>query len=194
MAVFGTAAVVWLMQFDGGGSITYRTMLAWMVSAALTGWALLIGEVIPLRLPERYFDHRSNEIRLYRKLKVPTFGRFLRWAPCSFIIGGGEAAISDPTSIKQINQLTRRAEFLHLLALVLCLVPLGYWMWKGWWWGASWLAVFNVFFNAYPIMLQRYNRFRLSRLFQEAGEAGWALEEFVTAREKPQNSELEEKR
>ena len=32
---------------------------------------------------------------------------------------------------------------------------------------AVWLAVFNIVFNAYPVMLQRYNRLRLQRLRHE---------------------------
>jgi hypothetical protein len=33
-------------------------------------------------------------------------------------------------------------------------------LWLRWFDAAAWLMLFNIFFNGYPVMLQRYNRLR----------------------------------
>ena len=39
---------------------------------------------------------------------------------------------------------------------------------RGWWTAAGWTLPFDVLFNGYPVMLQRYNRALLSRRFDPA--------------------------
>jgi glycosyl-4,4'-diaponeurosporenoate acyltransferase len=41
-----------------------------------------------------------------------------------------------------------------------------------WFDAASWLMLFNVLFNGYPIMLQRYNRLRLEPLLKAGRPPG----------------------
>ena len=43
-----------------------------------------------------------------------------------------------------------------------------------WFDAAGWLMLFNVLFNGYPVMLQRYNRMRLDPL-QRAGRGSATL-------------------
>ena len=62
----------------------------------------------------------------------------------------------------------RQAELNHALTLVAVTV-LAVESAIGWVWDyAFWLMVFNMIFNVYPIMLQRYNRVRLEPIANRA--------------------------
>ncbi len=179
MAIIGTAVIAVHWAFAERGTFYFQPILAGLLSVSLTGWVLLIGEAIPLLPPRRYYSCAGSEVQLYRRLGVPLFGRILSKGPCQFLIGRTMDASWDLKSLENVDRFTRKAEFLHLAALMVLLVPTTYWTLHGWWWGVFWLTFFNVLFNAYPIMLQRYNRVRLRRLFQNVKECGFALEGFM---------------
>jgi hypothetical protein len=71
-----------------------------------------------------------------------------------------------PASITILEHETRSAEaghgifFLPMLGLTL------YTLARGWWDAASWLTLFNLIFNAYPVLLQHYSCIRLSCIIE----------------------------
>jgi hypothetical protein len=46
----------------------------------------------------------------------------------------------------------------------------GYALLQGWWDTFGWLLLFNILINAYPVMLQRYNRAKLQPLLEKANQ------------------------
>ena len=59
----------------------------------------------------------------------------------------------------------REPETAHVWLFVMMLAVVIHALVRGWWAAAGWTMLFNVVLNAYPVMLQRYNRrWLLSRL------------------------------
>lgn len=58
----------------------------------------------------------------------------------------------------------RTAEADHVVMFLVTLLPIGHALVRGWWDAAAWTLLFDVLINAYPVMLQRYNRGRLVSL------------------------------
>ena len=79
------------------------------------------------------------------------------------------------SDIDKLEETMRYAETNHILtfAVVLCLVAyeLGFSRLDR----ALWLMTFNILYNVYPIMLQWYNRVRISSLVERVKriEQGW---------------------
>jgi len=64
----------------------------------------------------------------------------------------------------------RKAETGHLLVFFLMLLFAGYAWLNGWLAAVVWMSLFNIPFNVYPIMLQRYNRIKLQELVHQYGQ------------------------
>lgn len=60
------------------------------------------------------------------------------------------------------------SEASHLLIFLIIMMTVVYAAVKGWWDLAAWLMAFNILINVYPIMLQRYNRARLTPILERA--------------------------
>lgn len=128
-------------------------------------------------LLDRYFRPGDSEPILYRRLGVRCFKRYLptggdiyaermKWHPILDRTGGLAAALL------RVERRTRLAESAHLLAFIFFatvsvvglvaggrIVPI------------ILISTFNVGFNIYPIMVQRYNRHRILRLLQRLNDA-----------------------
>lgn len=61
----------------------------------------------------------------------------------------------------------RNAETMHVLIFLLMFLFVGYALFQGWLDAVGWSLFFNLLLNAYPVMLQRYNRIRLQKLIQQ---------------------------
>jgi hypothetical protein len=73
----------------------------------------------------------------------------------------------------QVQVRMREAEAVHGLLFVASLGVVVNAALRGWWDTAGWTLLFNVLVNAYPAMLQRYNRALLLRRFgQDVGVSG----------------------
>jgi hypothetical protein len=57
----------------------------------------------------------------------------------------------------------RKAETGHVVIFLIMLLLASYPVFRGWLDAAGWMILFNILINGYPIMLQRYNRFKLIR-------------------------------
>ena len=70
-----------------------------------------------------------------------------------------------PANLAVLDQRMQQAEAIHEILLVVTLAVAAGAAVRGWWAAAGWLLLFNVLFNGYPAMLQRYNRALLARRF-----------------------------
>jgi hypothetical protein len=66
----------------------------------------------------------------------------------------------------------RDAEASHFILLVATLGVVAHAVARGWWGAAVWTLLFDVLLNGYPVMLQRYNRALLGRLYSLSSTAG----------------------
>ena len=66
----------------------------------------------------------------------------------------------------------RAAETNHVIMLLCGVIVMAHAVVRGWWDAAAWTLLFNILINAYPVMLQRYNRGRLASLATRGGNAG----------------------
>lgn len=131
------------------------------LAAFLTNWFislffLWVCKFIPFSLSARYYEFLKIErdrqlyVRLGVKAAQPTI-KFLGLIKFS----------GDRSDLNELVQHMRNAELNHMLTLaVVCLLALASVV-SSFREYAFWLIVFNVLFNVYPIMLQRYNRLRL---------------------------------
>ncbi|HXU03235.1 MAG TPA: hypothetical protein VN903_19850, partial [Polyangia bacterium] len=65
----------------------------------------------------------------------------------------------------------RNAETNHVIMFLIVVLVIAHALARGWWDAAAWTLVFNVLINAYPVMLQRYNRGRLADRYSSAARS-----------------------
>ena len=123
--------------------------------------------LLPLALPAAYFRcwEGGRGVRLYEAVGVPLFRRFAtngdlvnRWARRG---DPGYRFVRGRAGVRALLAGTREGERSHLVLLVVGLVTALYAARIGWHGWATWLSVGNLVFNAYPVLLQRYNRCRV---------------------------------
>ena len=120
-----------------------------------------------LTLPHSYYRWFAFERRgrVYRWLGVRAFKRILLRTR----LAGLNPSIrysGDRNSLGVLESRMRQAEAAHVLVLVVVAAATGIAVFRGWWALTVWLSGFNGLMNGYPIMLQRYNRGRLSEVIE----------------------------
>jgi len=158
------AAILFLF----GQEVGIRSVLfAFFSNFFLMLWVHWLFRLVKPSLTSPYFEPKSFERGgwSYRSLGVVAFGKILKalkWDKT------GRRAQFDgsPASIVMLENETRSAEAGHGIIFLLMLGLALYVLARGWWDAAGWLTLFNFIFNAYPVMLQRYNRIRLVRIMQ----------------------------
>lgn len=152
-------------------------LTAWMVVAAnvvgWVGWMLLVGWAAH-RAPLRRFDHdtwltrprsverdgRWYEARLHIvrwKDWLPEGGGFYRGGFAKRTVAGGDVDV-----MRRFVAETRRAEYAHWLMMAATPV---FFLWNAWW-GDVLNVVFALTVNLPCLMVQRYNRARLTRVIR----------------------------
>ncbi len=146
-------------------------VFAFAVNWIVMTWVVILGGVLrfTLPLPPWYYHIRSFEAngRLYEVFGVRVFKLLLIRSPLALLNPtirhtGGRNALFD------LERKMRDAEAGHLFIFIMMILIVLYTALKGWWSFAAWLMLFNILFNVYPIMLQRYNRARLTPLLERA--------------------------
>ena len=170
LALSGVTGAAWLV----GRVFGYRGLpFALTVHVLLMRWALYLLRVVPARPPDRWFQVRPWEARLYRSLGVLRYMRLLRWVGWEAFRRKAQGFDGRRASLTVFERATREAEFSHLLlagigtVLVLGAAARRTGKTTGWLLGA------NLFFHVYPVLLQRTMRARLERLLpgRDAGSA-----------------------
>ncbi len=132
---------------------------AFWVNVFLMVWAVLIRAGALLRLPPGYFAVSSRELRLHRLLGVPAARKLFRRLPTNAAL-----KLRGRRDLARLERETRSAETGHLLVFA---AVTGFAFWAGLRYGlrvALPYAVFNLFLNGYPVLVQRHNRARIWRI------------------------------
>jgi hypothetical protein len=146
-----------------------RSSAAWLLvpplalafNFAVSGWIVLLSKVLRIRPPTPDCGISSGERRLYEALGVRVFKRFLRSGWYGSIWGPALGKSAKAASLEVLAADMRSAEIAHAIAFALvCLFSL-FVLTTGRWSAAFWLVLCNILINAYPVMLQRYNRHRI---------------------------------
>ncbi len=153
----------------GARSAWFALVVVWLPLA----WFALLGRVLVLRrpvlrLPAHVHALRAVERdgRVYELLGVRVAKWLLRRGPLA--VGAPDLhlpAEPTPANLAVLDERMRQAEALHEILLVVTMAVAVNAAVRGWWAAAGWAVLFNVVFNGYPAMLQRYNRARLARRF-----------------------------
>lgn len=126
-----------------------------------------VSHVTPIRLPERFHRLRPFEIdgALYERLGVRTVKRLLRRGPATWFNPGLRMpAHRNAESLARLDAAMRNAEATHAVLFVATLPAVMHALARRRWAAAMWTLGFDIAINAYPVVLQRYNRARLTTI------------------------------
>jgi hypothetical protein len=157
LTVTFAVAIVW-----GARAYGRSIVFAFGVNWVLMMWAIMFASnVVPLRLPARYYAARSFEKagRVYDLLGVRWYRRALRpvlWSATPALLRSESAARE--TMIER----TKDAETGHLFIFLVITGITAWALASGWWDAAGWLLLFNLLHNGYPVLSMRQLRTRLN--------------------------------
>ncbi len=167
------ASYVYIYFIDLGKDLGFQSVkfIVWAWFAAL-GWLVVTLKMLDIKGDwlDKYYLPKSFEmngklyagsgVRLYKKFMFngDIYNRILRkFKPAHRII-------SNRSSLVVWEKESRAKEFGHLIHFIMGLIALIYALTEGYYQAAIYLAILNILFNLYPIMLQRYNRARIYRI------------------------------
>jgi hypothetical protein len=163
------ALMAWSLRVFGARSAWFTLAVVWLP----LGWFALLGRILALRrpvlrLPARVHALRAVERdgRVYELAGVRAAKWLLRRGPLA--VGAPDLhlpAQRTPANLTVLDQRMQQAEAIHEILLVVTLAVAVNAAARGWWDAAGWTLLFNIVFNAYPAMLQRYNRALLAQRF-----------------------------
>lgn len=163
------ALMAWALRVFGARSVWFALVVVWLP----LGWFALLGRILALRRPVLRLPARVHALRaverdghVYELLGVRVAKRLLRRGPLA--VGAPDLhlpAEPTPASLAVLDERMQQAEAIHEMLLVATLAVAVNAAARGWWDAAGWILLFNVLFNVYPAMLQRYNRALLARRF-----------------------------
>src|SRR5512142_2404632 len=163
------ALLAWSLRVFGARSVWFALVVVWLPLA----WFALLGRILALRrpvlrLPAHVHALRAAEAdgRVHELLGVRVAKRLLRRGPLA--AGAPDLhlpAKTTPANLAVLDERMRQAEAIHEILLVVTLAVAVNAAVRGWWAAAGWTVLFNIVFNGYPAMLQRYNRARLAQRF-----------------------------
>jgi len=158
--------MAWSLDSFGFRSPLAALLVNWLAMS----WIALVGQVIHLSFPSTYHDVRPFERtgQLYERVGIRLFKKLVRRGPLTILSPTlrfpKEKTVS---ALRNLENEMRKAETGHVLIFVLMLLFVGYALWNGWLDAVGWMLLFNILFNGYPIMLQRYNRIKLQDLIRQ---------------------------
>jgi len=162
--------IVWSLYAFGFRSPIFALLANWLAMS----WVAIASQAVYLPFPSKYYDIKPFERtgRVYERLGIRLFKK---------VVGRGPLTIFSPTlrfpkgkigsALRYLEHEMRKAETGHMFIFMLMLLATGYALVMAWFDAAGWILAFNVVFNGYPVMLQRYNRIRLGALIQRQGKA-----------------------
>jgi hypothetical protein len=156
-----TAAFVWFVHETGCWNWASAFCISWFVLA----WVATLYLLTHFRFPEWYYRPANFEKsgRVYELSGVRLFRKLVRRGPLHILAPAMEYT-GQRAYLPSLEQETRIAESIHLIAFFATLLLIVFAMIKGRLGSAGWLLLFNVLLNVYPMALQRYNRIHLKKL------------------------------
>ncbi len=166
VVITGAAAalIVWTVI-----SFSFRSpMFAFLANWLVMSWIALMGQLVTFpHFTSKYYEIKPFEQsgRLYERLGVRLFKKIVRRGPLTVF----SPILRFPTektaaALEHLAHEMRKAEMSHTVIFLVILLPAGYVILRGLFDAAIWILFFNVLFNGYPVMLQRYNRIKLEEL------------------------------
>ena len=165
-----TLTVVWLMTWSVDAFGFTSPITAIIVNWFVMAWMAMVALSIRLPLPSRYYDIKAceNGGRIYEHLGVRFFKKLVRRGPLSIFSRTVRLPKDDTTAaLRQLDQKMRRAEAIYVFSFLAIWPFICYSALRKWSDAVGWLLLFNLMLNAYPIMLQRYNRIWLHELLAQ---------------------------
>jgi hypothetical protein len=155
------ALIVWTFVSFEFRSLIFAFLINWLIMS----WAAIMGQFVTFpSFPADYYEIKPFEQsgRVYEWLGVPFFKKIVHRGPFSVFSPTLRfpAQRTEP-ALRTLERDMRKAETSHLVIFFIILLLVGYALIKGWPDAVGWLLLFNILFNGYPVMLQRYNRLKI---------------------------------
>ncbi len=161
----------WIVTAYGARGVVSALLINWVAMS----WAAIVGQAVRFRLPQEHYRLRAFEQngRIYECLGVQLFKRAVRRGPLAMLSPTLRLpAQRTVPALRALEGEMETAEAAHMVVFILMALAALAALLKRWPDAALWLTVFNILFNGYPVLLQRYNRACLRRLIaiQEGGD------------------------
>jgi hypothetical protein len=158
------ALIVWVFV-----SFAFRSpIFAFLINWLLMSWVAILGQFIsfPFFAPT-YYEIKPFEQsgRVYERVGIAIFKKMVRRGPFSIF----SPTLRFPeqktaSALRNLENEMRKAETSHMAIFFMVLFLVIYPLFNGWFDAIAWLLLFNILFNGYPVMLQRYNRIKIQEL------------------------------
>ncbi|MFT6338298.1 MAG: hypothetical protein ACI86M_000225 [Saprospiraceae bacterium] len=157
-----TADVIPLMDMNSWGISIF---LAVLMNLFVTGTFAYAGFIYPTEriLPNSYYKitNVSLQKKMYNFFNVNYFRKFLLATVWRKKEGQKKFFDGTKNGIDNFGVQSKKSEFGHLIPFVILFTLSVYWLGLGKWKVALVTTIINVFFNFYPIILQRQHRMRI---------------------------------
>jgi hypothetical protein len=167
VTVIAITVMTWVLRSYGFRSMSF----ALLANFVLMDWVAIVSGILGPQarfyLPRDYYEPKrfEKEGRIYRFMGVHYFKRMVAKGPLSVLASinfRGKRARLDAYYME-----TLWGEAVHGMMFVAISLLAVYGVARSWYDAAVYLMVCNTLINLYPTMLQRYNRFRLTRVIQK---------------------------
>lgn len=154
-------AIAILCLAAGSASPAFGFAVAWGPNYPFLG-AVIVGA---LRLPRALDPVHPLEPTLYRLAGVGLVKQLVTTREWHALVGlePPPKPVGCGALLDQVELFTKGAEACHAAAFLFASCVMLFCLWAGWSSAAVWILIFNIALNAYPIMLQRTNRWRVRR-------------------------------
>ena len=158
--------IIWVLKTYGFSSVSFALLANFMLLDWVAVVSMLLTEERRFYLPQKYYKAKPFEKRgqIYRWVGVHYFKKLVAkgfLANLASIRFKGKRALID-----SYYRETQWGELLHLFMFVIIDLLALYALVQRWFDAILYLMFFNILLNGYPVLLQRYNRFRLEKVMQ----------------------------
>jgi ABC-type transport system involved in cytochrome bd biosynthesis fused ATPase/permease subunit len=141
----------------------YSFVFAWVLNFMLMLVVLFFTQTFKLKLESNYYHSKKweNGGKIYKWFGVHGYRKVLVWVGWEKLGKAVNPVKKSLDALKHLEYNTRQSEFGHLIIFFMVLVLT---LFVGFYYGfkqSFWLLILNVILNAYPIVVQRFNRPRL---------------------------------
>ncbi len=163
--IFVFSAVVAVALWQGLNTFVF----AWVLNFMLMMGVLYFTQSLKFRLESTYYNPKKweDEGKLYKWLGVHGFRKVLVWVGWEKLNKASNPVKKSSDSLIHLEYNTRQSEFGHLIILFIVFAIT---VFVGFYYGFKqtlWLLTLNILLNAYPIVVQRYNRPRLNKIINK---------------------------
>jgi Glycosyl-4,4'-diaponeurosporenoate acyltransferase len=140
-------------------------VFAWVLNLMLMMAILYFTKTFKPKLISPYYNSKKWEAEgnIYKWFGVHGFRKVLVWIGWEKLNKASNPVKKNMDALKHLEYGTRKSEFEHS---IIFFIVLGLTLFVGFYYGfkqSLWLLVLNVLLNAYPVVVQRYNRPRLRK-------------------------------